>query len=165
MAVAEFCEDLRIYKMELGRLDSLAERSDTLRRFGHASDRKGIPMARKSSQVAAEVDSYRPQDVGTKGHYFPYFYPPTDGFGSRLKQARKASGLTVSQSAKLTNLDARQWKAWESAAHCAEGIDAPSVVAAASLLGVTLDWLAFGDEGLAKMRREMTKRKKALSLV
>jgi|GEM_PF-4675031 hypothetical protein len=91
---------------------------------------------------------------------FRPFAPSTAGYGDRIRQARTAAGLTVARVCQLTATPRALWRAYESAKSLADGpaLSEPVVIVAAAIFGVTLDWLAYGSDGLAKVARVVKRR-------
>ena len=93
---------------------------------------------------------------------FRPFAPSTAGYGARLRQAREAAGYSIADACMLTNSTPELWRRHEAAKSLADGagcLGEPWMIVAAQLFGVTLDWLAYGDKGLAQIGRVVKRRK------
>jgi transcriptional regulator with XRE-family HTH domain len=113
----------------------------------------------------AHIVSYRPEDTRDKRHIFPQMWPSKRGFGKRLRQARMAAGLSLSQASKLLNLESKWLRLWEGMDDCEWGSDGEIFgIEIAQAFGVGLDWLEYGDASLAQIRRELDKRRKVIGI-
>lgn len=76
------------------------------------------------------------------------------GIGERIRQARKAAGLTQEQAADRVGVSRSAWSLWECARYC---LGALEVIRIAEALGVTVGWLLLGEDdkrpGLAERER------------
>lgn len=79
-------------------------------------------------------------------------------FGDRMRQAREASGLSHAQAAAIIGpFEYRSIRDLERREHCP--LEKETLIAFATLYGVSAEWLVCGDDGLAILRRRIQRLK------